>query len=108
MPTRDLPARPNLEQYKKQAKELVKAFRAGDDAAEQRVREHHPHPARDTFELADAQLVIAREHGQESWPKFRQLIERASDRVPAAAWKTAEDAIVAGDVAALERVLREY
>jgi len=108
MPARDLPARPNLEQYKKQAKELVKAFRAGHDAAQQRVREHHPHPARDTFELADAQLVIAREHGQESWPKFRQLIERASDRVPAAAWKTAEDAIVAGDVAALERVLREY
>jgi ankyrin repeat protein len=108
MPARELPARPNLEQYKKQAKELVKAFRAGDDAALQRVREHHPRPARDTFELADAQLVIAREHGEESWPKFRQQIVRASDRVPAAAWKTAEDAIVAGDVAMLERVLREH
>ena len=38
MPARELPARPNLEQYKKQAKELVKAFRSGDNAALQRVR----------------------------------------------------------------------
>ncbi len=108
MPARELPARPDLEQYKKQAKELVKAFRAGDEAALQRVREHHPRQAGDTFDLADAQLVIAREHGHESWPKFRQQIVRASDRVPATAWKTAEDAIVAGNVAALERVLRQY
>ncbi len=108
MPARDVPPRPSLEQYQKQAKELVKAFRAGDDGALQRVRVHHPHPARDTFALADAQLVIAREHGDESWPKFSQRIERASDRVPATAWKTAEDSIVAGDVAMLERVLRTY
>jgi hypothetical protein len=108
MPTRQLPPRPSLEQYKKQAKELVRACRAGDGTALQRVREHHPHPVLDGFELADAQLVIAREHGEASWPKFKQLIERASDRVPATAWKTAEDAIVAGDVATLEGVLREY
>lgn len=108
MPSRDLPARPSLEQYKKQAKDLVRAFRSGDDAALQRVREHHPRPARDTFELADAQLVIAREHGVDSWPKFKQQIESASDRVPAAAWKTAEDAIVAGDVETLERILRDH
>jgi hypothetical protein len=107
MPARALPARPNLEQYKKQAKELVKAFRAGDDAALQRVRAHH-RTQRGTFGLADAQLVIAREHGEKSWPKFRQQIERAGDRVPATAWKTAEDSIVAGDIATLERVLRKY
>jgi hypothetical protein len=83
-------------------------FALATDAARQRVREHHPHPARDTLELADAQLVIAREHGEESWPKFTQQIERASGHVPATAWKTAEDAIVAGDVAVLERVLCEY
>jgi ankyrin repeat protein len=108
MPARELPARPNLEQYKKQAKELVKAFRSGDNRALQRVREHYPHPVHDSFELADAQLVIAREHGVDSWPKFKQQIERASDRVPHAVWKNAEDAIVAGDVATLERILRHY
>jgi ankyrin repeat protein len=108
MPARELPARPNLEQYKKQAKELVKAFRSGDNATLQRVREHHPHPARDSFELADAQLVIAREHGVDSWPKFKQQIECASDQVPPEVWKKAEDAIVAGDVVTLERILRAY
>jgi hypothetical protein len=108
MSARELPARPNLEQYKKQAKDLTKAFRSGDNSALQRVREHHPHAARDSFALADAQLVIAREHGVDSWPKFTQQIESASDRVPAAAWKTAEDAIVAGDVATLERILHDY
>jgi hypothetical protein len=108
MPARDLPARPNFEQYKKQAKDLVKAFRAGDDAALQRLREHHPHPARDSFELAHAQLVIAREHGVDSWPKFKQQIESASVRVPPAVWKMAEDAIVAGDLSTLERILRDY
>jgi len=108
MSARELPARPNLEQYKKQAKDLIKAFRSGDNSALQRVREHHPHAARDSFALADAKLVIAREHGGDSWPKFKQQIESASDRVPAAAWKTAEDAIVAGDVATLERILRDY
>src|SRR3989442_5920849 len=108
MPARNLPARPNLEQYKKQAKDLVKAFRAGDDAALHRLREHHPHPARDSFELADAQLVIAREHGVDSWPKLKQEIESASVRVPPAVWKMAEDAIVAGDLSTLERILRDY
>jgi hypothetical protein len=70
MPARELPPRPSLEQYKKLAKELIKAFRSGDSAALQRLRAHHPHLARDTFELADAQLVVAREHGIDSWPKL--------------------------------------
>src|SRR5277367_4833289 len=79
MPDQDLPARPNLEQYKKQAKDLVKAFAENPSSADiDRIRRHHPRfhnlpdsemqPAR--VSLTDAQLVIAREHGFESWPKF--------------------------------------
>src|SRR5262245_37396112 len=86
MPARKLPARPDLDQYRKQAKELVKAVRAAasgaanaadvaDDAALMRVKEHHPRPG-GAFALADAQHVIAREHGFESWPKFVREIER--------------------------------
>ena len=33
MPARELPARPNLDQYKKQAKELVKAAKEGNARA---------------------------------------------------------------------------
>ena len=111
MPARELPARPNLAQYKKQAKALVKAYQSGDEIARRRVREHHPRlrPAAkpspvDDCGLADAQLVIAREHGFDSWPKFKQHIESVSPGLPAAeVWKTAEDAIVAGDVGTLDR-----
>lgn len=83
MSARRLPPRPNLEQYKKQAKELVKAWRTGDLVALTRIREHHPRLRarseadlrRARFTLADAQLIIAREHGFESWPKFVAHIE---------------------------------
>src|SRR5215469_237050 len=94
MPDRELPDRPNLEQYKKQAKELVRACANGAPEAMQRVRRHHPKFQRQadapdldsetwddtnsgkTIALTDAQLVIAREHGFESWPKFTAHITR--------------------------------
>jgi ankyrin repeat protein len=94
MEAKPLPARPSLEQYKKQAKDLVKAFRAeqsrkpgGSEVvpseAIQRVRKHHPRfadlpdeqIASTRFALADAQFVIAIEHGFESWPKFAKHVE---------------------------------
>ena len=108
MPARDLPPRPNLEQYRKQAKDLMKAFRRGDADALRQLREHHPHaPAQPT--LADAQLVIAREHGIESWPKFVTAIEAASGRLASTTvWRLAEQAVVAGDAATLERLMRSY
>ena len=89
MDSRSLPARPSLEQYKKQAKELVKLFRAeqslhsSDSQAIQRVKIQHPRfvhlsereIAGTRFALADAQFVIACEHGFESWPKFAKHVE---------------------------------
>ena len=73
MPARDLPVRPNLEQYKKQAKELLAAWKAGDTAALARIGAHR---RTSQVTLADAQFVIAREHGFDSWPKFSRHIER--------------------------------
>jgi ankyrin repeat protein len=81
-----LPARPSLEQLRKQAKDLIRAYRAGDTAAFARLRTHKsiisepagPHPAT----LADAQFVLAREHGFESWPKLKRhifLTQRPAD-----------------------------
>ena len=83
MPDRELPARPNLEQYKKQAKDLVKSFALADPQTLARIKRHHPrfHKLREPdlhtapISLSDSQLVIAREHGFESWPKFAQHIE---------------------------------
>ena len=77
MPDRELPARPSLEQYKKQAKDLAKNCGLGGPEALARVQRHHPRFAavadetsKSRVTLTDAQLVIAREHGFESWPKF--------------------------------------
>jgi len=76
MPDRTLPDHPSLEQYRKQAKELHSGAAAGTPAALERIRRHHPgfrHAGSDPFRalhLADAQLVLAREHGYESWPEF--------------------------------------
>ncbi len=51
----------HLEQLRKQAKELVRAARAGDEEALARLGGREPI-------LARAQLVLAREHGYASWP----------------------------------------
>jgi ankyrin repeat protein len=81
MPDRILPDRPHLEQYKKQAKELHHAATAGEPSALERLRKHHPRlrvlaPQQShAITLADAQFVLAREHGYESWPAFQKHIE---------------------------------
>jgi ankyrin repeat protein len=51
----------NLEQLRKQAKELVRSARAGDPDALARFGDL-------PVQLASAQLVLAREHGYSSWP----------------------------------------
>ena len=74
IPDRSLPDCPDIRQYRKQAKELVKSSSQAEALA--RIRHHHPRgnqfsgPEPPRFKLADAQLVIAREHGFESWPRF--------------------------------------
>jgi len=75
--TSALPNDPNLEHEKKQAKALLKAYRAGDESAAARFHAQLPRlkegdaPAT----LADAQLVLARERGFPSWPKLKAHIE---------------------------------
>lgn len=77
MPEKQLPARPDLEQYKKQAKELARACRTNNAEARARLAVHHPRgAAAPAVKLSDAQLVIAREHGFESWPRFAAHIEQ--------------------------------
>jgi ankyrin repeat protein len=83
MSDRELPARPNLDQYKKQAKDLARDCALSIPEALTRITRHHPRlhhlqPANlqpTHVSLTDAQLVIAREHGFESWPKFAAHIE---------------------------------
>jgi ankyrin repeat protein len=77
-PTRRLPKQPSLEQLRKQAKELLEQYRAGDSAAVAEVQqfERRPNPA--AFALNDAQRVLARAYGYESWPKLKAFIDGAN------------------------------
>jgi ankyrin repeat protein len=70
---RTLPAHANLEQQKKLAKELLSAFRQDDAEARDRIRVQLPDKER--IVLADAQFVIAREYGFESWTALKQHID---------------------------------
>src|ERR1700736_1924776 len=116
MDAKELPPRASLEQYKKQAKALLKSEKNGDADALQRVRQHHPRLTKLTaselrsgrFLLADAQLVVAREHGFESWPRFAKHLEALSrDSSSTSKFESAVDAVITGDTATLEKLLRE-
>ena len=134
-----LPLRPNLEQYRKLAKDLSKACRSGPDALHEwlqrwierlvkssgieltlRLPEGLDRWIKEVNEFARqtlseqscavtaAQFVIARSHGFASWPKFaHHLEELEAANSPAAQFEAAVDAIVAGDDAKLELLLRE-
>ena len=68
----------NLEQLRKQAKELVRGARAGDPDALGRLGGGEPI-------LARAQLVLAREHGYASWPALVTAVEANADEFVRAA-----------------------
>ena len=58
--------------------------------------------------LADAQFVVARSHGFESWPKFARHLEALAHKSSTVSrFEAAAEAIVNGDVAALKRLLHE-
>jgi ankyrin repeat protein len=75
LPTRTLRERPDLGQLKRQAKELLAAFRAGQADTTAEVRKHYRDADAATFALHDAQLVIARAYGFESWPKLKAYVD---------------------------------
>lgn len=59
--------------------------------------------------LATAQFVMARAHGFLSWPKFATHVVSLSEPAsPIAAFERAVSAVVAGDAAALARLLRKH
>jgi len=123
-----LPPRPNVERYRKLAKELVKASKSGaiDGWAEEWIRElakltpieradrsindvekFAVHVLSERCTLTGAQFVIARSHGFESWPRFVKHLEGLANKSPVSRFERAADAIADGDAATMKRLLRE-
>ena len=90
MPRRKLPVRPNLEQLKHQAKDLLSAIRSGEAEAVEELRTHHPRqPAPSEAKLADAQHALARSYGASSWTRLA-LACRLIDAI----WQDDVDAVL--------------
>jgi ankyrin repeat protein len=102
---RTLPARANLEQQRKLAKELLASFRANESEAIARVRAQLPDKTR--IVLADAQFVLAREYGFANW---RGLVDRIAaleneSRPPIDRFKAA---VRDGDARSVRELLKKH
>ena len=79
-----LPSNPNLENLKKQAKQLVKDHKDGQVDAFTRIKASFPPLAKASvheilaadFLLGHAQLVIAREYGYATWKELVEAVQR--------------------------------
>ena len=97
-PTRRLPQQPNLEQLRKQAKDLLEAYRAGDPQAIAEVEQFERSPDPKAFALNDAQRILARAYGHESWSKFKAFVDGVNVR-------ELVDAVKASDVSKIRVLL---
>lgn len=93
---RHLPVRPNLEQLKHQAKDLLRQVRRGDSFSIEEFKAYHPEPpAPEKAKLADAQLALARSYQISSWPRLVKACELI-------------DAIWCDDVEAVRNLMVKY
>ena len=74
----DLPGRPNIDQLRRQARELLRAAADGEPAALARIR-----AVSERESLSAAQLAVAREYGFASWPALHAEVERRRAGRPA-------------------------
>ena len=100
LPTRKLREHPDLAQLKRQAKELLDAFSAGDDTAAAEINAHYHDASPLTFRLHNAQLVLARAYGFDSWPKLKAFVDGVTV-------KRFEEAARNGDLALLRAMLQQ-
>ncbi|MEO8368198.1 MAG: ankyrin repeat domain-containing protein [Candidatus Solibacter sp.] len=97
-PTRAMRENPDLDQLKRQAKELLEAYRASSTEAVAEVMAYHRTATPENFALHDAQFVLARAYGFESWPKLKAAV----DGVTAA---RLHEAVESGDLPAARELL---
>jgi ankyrin repeat protein len=89
---------PDIDQLKRQAKELLEAYRAQSPDAVTEVDAHHRTATPDSFALHDAQFVLARSYGFESWPKLKAAVEGVTT-------KQLHEAVKKGDLGAVRALL---
>ena len=97
-PTRAMRENPDIDQLKRQARELLEAYRAQSPDAVIEVAAHHRTATPETFALHDAQFVLARSYGFESWPKLKAAVDGVTT-------KRLHEAVQKGDLGAVRALL---
>ncbi len=101
MPTVPLPQDPNLEQLRRQARDLQRAVRQGEPRGTALAAEFRPGlPMNASFPLSAAQLVIARCYGFASWSKLRRHLDVVTPR------SFSPDSATSSDKSPADRFLR--
>lgn len=75
MSIRHLPVRPNLDQLKHQAKDLLRQIKRGDPEALAEITEYLPQVDSSSFKLADAQHLLARIYQAPNWTRVVQCCQ---------------------------------
>ena len=91
---RHFPVRPNLDQLRHQAKDLLQDLRLGEPRAIQLWTKHHSGSTALDAQLADAQFVLAKMYGISGWPRLVSAC-----RMTNAIWR--------GDVDAVRELVRK-
>lgn len=97
-PVRAMRENPDIDQLKRQARELLEAYRAQSSGAVTEVSGHHRTATPETFALHDAQFVLARSYGFESWPKLKAAVDGVTTA-------RLHDAVEKGDLGAVRALL---
>lgn len=113
-PLRQLPERPSLEHLKKDAKRLLRDAQIGDTEALRRFASLPAYSGLSAaalqmhdLKLHDAQSVVAREHGFDSWNALRDEVETGGLTLEAAAEALAQSA-TDGGLARARHLLARY
>ena len=125
MPVRRLPANPNLDHLKYQAKDLLRDHAARLPETAQKIREFHPGflGASDAeifgaaLNLSDAQLIVARSHGFATWARLKRHIEQPTlvdrldlphhERIEDPMFRRAVELLDAGEASELRALLQQ-
>jgi ankyrin repeat protein len=120
-----LPFRAGVEQYQIQARELLEAFNSGDSEAVQFFHQNHPQfrhakiawlprevPESEikgaAFDLAGAQLALARWYDFQTWQTLAEYVEAVTkDDSPVFQFESGIEAVITGDLPTLESSLRK-
>jgi hypothetical protein len=125
MDLKPLPYCCSLEQYQKQAQDLLEAWTDGDPGAIEFVKTKHPRFLRPdvpwlpknlpeaelrstALELAHMQLAVARWYDFQNWAALAEYVGAVTEEnSPVHQFESAVEAVINGDLASLESLLRE-